>query len=69
MRTARFVVVVVLTVLVVGGYAASQVAYFNGTATEYAAKVDTPSIRILSLLLLLVSIAMAFVREPEEPSS
>ncbi|CAN5535993.1 hypothetical protein BH11ARM1_BH11ARM1_09350 [soil metagenome] len=43
------------------GYLASQYAYFSGTAPTYAKNIDTPQVKLLSLVLFLASIALAFI--------
>ncbi|MBL8060293.1 MAG: hypothetical protein JNK63_06215 [Chthonomonas sp.] len=48
------------------GYAASQWFFFNGRAKDYALLVDVPSVRMLSLVILLAFIALAFVPNQEE---
>lgn len=45
------------------GYLGSQYAYFNGSAPQWAEKMDQPPIVWLSLLLLAGSIALAFCKE------
>lgn len=45
------------------GYGASQWFFFQGKATEYARMVDVPQVRLLSLGLLGVFIALSLVKE------
>lgn len=67
MRTLRTALTAAALCLVCAGYAASQIAYFQGTVAEYAARVDTPPVQRLAGLLLLSAIILAFIREkPEE---
>jgi hypothetical protein len=50
------------------GYAASQFFALTGRADKYASLIDIPQVRMLSLLLLLAAVALAFVRESREES-
>lgn len=45
------------------GYGASQWFFFQGKATEYARTVDVPQVRLLSLGLLGVFIALSLIKE------
>lgn len=69
MKSLRTVLSVVSIVLLGLGYIASQIAAWNGSATEYARRVDEAPIRTLALLLLLAAVILAFVpdREGTEP--
>lgn len=51
------------TVMLAVGYASSQWFFFHGRASEYAKLVDVPSIRLLSLVILLAFIALAFTSD------
>ena len=55
-------------VLLGGGYLASQFAAFNGTAAQYAQSVDQPMIKYVSLVILLLCVALAAMRQ-EEPEA
>lgn len=60
MKTLRHGLLVLLLLFMGGGYVMSQVAFWNGTWAEYAAKVDVPSIQMLSLVLFLALVAFGF---------
>jgi hypothetical protein len=47
------------------GYLASQWAALNGTAPAHAASVDQPPIHLLSLIVMIAAIALAFFRDRE----
>lgn len=48
----------VVVLLLVGGYAASQWFFFAGQATKWSQAIDVPSVKFLSLALLIGMIAM-----------
>lgn len=66
MRSLRTALTVAALVLLSAGYAASQIAYFQGRFIEYAARVDTPPVWALSGLLLLVAVVLTFVPDRDE---
>lgn len=68
MKTLRDAVSVIGLLLLAAGYAASQRAAFDGTIGEYSARVDEPAIQRLALVLFVVLLALAFVRERPTPS-
>ena len=53
-------------VLLVAGYVASQVAAMNGTAPDYAQKVDQAPIRSLALIFLVAACVLALIPDREE---
>lgn len=65
MKTIRLVLALIVLLALGAGYAASQLAYFQGRAAEYAASVDTPLVQGLALLLLLGTVILAFVPDRE----
>lgn len=65
MNLVRFGLTLFAALLLGGGYAASQYAYFNGRAAEFAAQMDQPAIRWLATLLLIAAIALVFVKDKE----
>lgn len=70
MERLRFGYVILLTLILGLGYAASQYHFFNGTAAQYAAQVDVPAIRSLALLLLVAGVALGFGKSPSsDPES
>ncbi|MCU0315324.1 MAG: hypothetical protein MUC92_01895 [Fimbriimonadaceae bacterium] len=66
MKLIRLVIGLVGTVLMAGGYFASQVAYHSGTAPRYIEAVDSSPIPMLSLGLLAAVVVLAFFKEPED---
>lgn len=68
MKTLRLAVAATAILGLGAGYLASQVAFFQGAAAEYAQALDGPIVRWLSLALLAVAIVLAFVpsREGED---
>lgn len=63
----RIVFVITAAALLVGGYAASQWAFFAGQASDYASRVDSPPISLLATALLVGALALRFSgREPKE---
>ncbi|MEZ0326873.1 MAG: hypothetical protein ACAH95_13315 [Fimbriimonas sp.] len=60
-RLLSYVVVALLTL----GYLASQWAALNGTASDYAARVDIKEVKLLSLLLLIAALVLAFIPDRE----
>lgn len=64
----RILVVVAAVVIVVGGYVASQWAYFRGDPTAYAKSVDSTPMAALSWLLLLGAIGLAIAGRRENGS-
>ena len=69
MSFLRYSLTVAALLALAAGYAASQYAFFNGRAAEYAQTVDTPFVKILALLILLVAIALSFLPDKEEPQA
>lgn len=76
MERLRYGYVLLMALFLGVGYAASQYHFFNGTAAQYAAQVDVPTIRSLALLMLVIGIVLGFAKSPagdspadEEPAS
>lgn len=67
MKTIRLALICAFAILLMGGYAASQLAYFSGSVADYYQKVDSPSIRMLALILLVASIVVSLLKEPKDP--
>lgn len=61
----RTVYAIAATLVVVGGYVASQWAYFHGNAAEYAKSVDSTPIVAVSAVLVVAAIVLAFLPEKE----
>lgn len=75
MSLARNLTFLVATILLAGGYLASQKAYFDAqdprfaTATaEYTERIDSPSVKVLAMLIVLACIVFAFTNERAEGS-
>lgn len=66
LRAALTVLVVALLVL---GWAGAALAAMNGTAADWAVRVDAPAIRLLALIALVAAIVLAFVKDEEEARS
>ena len=66
MRLIRAIVIVAATLLLAGGYVSSQMAFVASRHQEYAAKMDSPAIRIVALLILIACIVLVIVRDPAE---
>lgn len=66
MERLRYGYVLLMALFLGLGYAASQYHFFNGTAAQYAAQVDVPTIRSLALLLLVMGIALGFAKPPSD---
>jgi len=69
MRTLRTALTAAALCLLCAGYAASQIAYFQGTFAEYAARVDSQPVQRLALLFLTAAIVLAFIKDREDSPS
>lgn len=67
MTKVRMMVAVVTMLLLAVGYLASQYAYFQGNAPDYAAKIDSPPVVALSLVIFLAALILFLIPEREEP--
>ena len=67
MKLARMVLVLVASLLLGGGFVASQMASLNGDSLAYVQRMDSAPIRYLALLLLVSAVGLSFVPEREEP--
>ena len=73
MSLIRIVVFFAATLLLGGGYIASQAAFLASTHTitanataEYATRVDAPTVRVLALLILAACVVLSLVPQGEE---
>jgi hypothetical protein len=66
MKSLRLLLSVVSLLLLAAGYIGSQIAWFGNQAPEWARKVDTPPIVLLSLLILGLAIVLSLIPEREE---
>ena len=65
MKNFRILMSIAVFALLMLGYAASQLMTLQGSAIEYAKRVDCPPVQWLSLAILLICIALAFIRDEE----
>ncbi|HLK13911.1 MAG TPA: hypothetical protein VKT78_03825 [Fimbriimonadaceae bacterium] len=61
MKLIRMIVFTVSLVLLGVGYAASQISYRDGSYQEYAARVDSPPVRLAALGLLGCCVFLPFL--------
>lgn len=66
MKMARLAVLGVTTILCLGGYLASQYSFFQGTTANYVKALDSSPVPILSLVLLVGLIILAFLPQGSE---
>jgi hypothetical protein len=66
MRLARVALVLVAALLVGGGYAVSQAAFFGQTTEQYIRALDQSPVPILALLILAAAVVLAFLPSNEE---
>lgn len=77
MKVLRLSLIALSVVLLGAGYFASQAAYLQGLgpvearnfASQYAIRVDQPTIAGLALALLVAAVALAAIPDKEEESS
>lgn len=60
----RIVFVITAACLLMGGYVASQWAFFTGRAVQYASAVDAPPIQWLATILVLGAIGLRLADRP-----
>lgn len=63
---ARLAVLGVTSLLCFGGYFASQYSFFQGTTGQYVKALDSSPVPMLSLLLLIGLVILAFLPERSE---
>lgn len=63
MAFVRTAVALITLVLLAGGYAASQLAFFNASTAQYIAALDASPVPMLSLGLLVTLVILAFVKD------
>ena len=66
MKRIRLLLAATSVLTLVAGYAASQYAYFTGTAPDYAKAVDQPIVVVVALLVFAAAIVLGFVPDREE---
>lgn len=67
MKNVRLAVSLIGVLLVVGGYFASQYAYFFGDPTQYSKAVDASQIPYLALFVLLMCVIFLLIPTEEAP--
>ena len=65
MTNLRAALTALLATLLVAGWGGAALAAMGGTAGDWATKADAAPIRLLALVALLGSIALAFVPDRE----
>lgn len=65
MSTLRNALATAVVLALAAGYVASQWAFFAGESARYATQVDSPPIRILALIVLILAIALGILPERE----
>ena len=65
MKIVRTALTAAALFLLCAGYAASQIALFQGRVADYSARVDVPPVWNLSGIFLLLAIVLAFIPERE----
>jgi len=67
MKALRLALALAATLLIVGGYAASQFAYFNGSTADYTARIEaSPGISAVAMVILLASVCVSLCRKGAE---
>jgi hypothetical protein len=66
MKRIRLLIAGLGAVLLAVGYLASQMAFFNGQAQDYASKVDQPQIVLLALALFVAAVAFLVIPDRGE---
>ncbi|MBL8040230.1 MAG: hypothetical protein JNM04_02665 [Chthonomonas sp.] len=66
MKSVRLFVWIAAGILVFGGYFASQIFVWNGQASEWAHRVDTPQVSLLAAVLVVASLVGFFDRSEAE---
>lgn len=66
MRTLRIALGTLVCLLLCMGYAASQWAFFHGETATYSTRVDTPSIRLLALAILVTLIVLGMIPNKDD---
>ncbi|CAN1493200.1 hypothetical protein MCEMSE15_00258 [Fimbriimonadaceae bacterium] len=65
MKLARMVITMMAVALLFGGFLASLSASIQGTAAEYAQKIDVPPVRMLATIIFLGALVLAFLPDKE----
>ncbi len=65
MTRIRLLLATIVSILLTAGYLASQLAFKNGSAAEYATKVDQAPVVLLSLGLFILAVIFLFLPDKE----
>lgn len=65
MKTLRFALSVFSIVALGVGYLASLVFSLTGRASEWATRIDNPTVSAFALLVLVAAVVLAFIPEKE----
>ena len=65
MKLARMVITMMAVALLFGGFLASLSAAIQGTAAEYAQKIDVPPVRMLATIIFVGALILAFIPDKE----
>jgi len=65
MKLARMVITMMAMALLFGGFLASLSASIQGTAAEYAQKIDVPPVRMLATIIFLGALVLGFLPDKE----
>jgi uncharacterized membrane protein YdjX (TVP38/TMEM64 family) len=66
MRLIRTVTALIAFLVVGGGYLASQSSFLSGQSAEYTQRIESSPLPLLSLVLFLAIIILAFLPAKEE---
>lgn len=66
MKPIRLFLTLISAVALAGGYAGSQIAALRGQASEWSSMVDQPGVAMAALMLFVLALIFACLREPEE---
>jgi len=64
MKILRTTLAIGIVILLVAGYAVSQVATLKNWAPQYSERVDSSTVSHLALVLLIAIVALGFIKDP-----
>jgi hypothetical protein len=65
MKIFRLIIALIGTLLLVGGYFASQSAFFGATTAQYVQKLDDSPVPLLALGLLVSAVVLGFIPDKD----
>lgn len=68
MNAVRDALAVVISLALIAGYAVSQRAFWIGSASDYAKRVDTPPVSWLALAVLVIIVISALTNGSSKES-